>query len=75
MDQVFIGLFGVTAIFLSQQKNTKYKKYACIAGLLSQPFWFYAAYQAEQWGIFALSFLYTYAWLVGLKNNWITRTD
>ena len=47
-------------------------KYACLFGIAGQPFWFYSAFVAEQWGIFALCFFYTYSWLLGVKNNWLT---
>ena len=70
MEQIFIALFGVTAIFLSQHKSIQYQKFACIAGILAQPFWFYTTYQAEQWGLFGMSFLYAGSWLIGLKNYW-----
>ncbi len=39
--------------------------------MLGQPFWFYAAWQAGQWGIFAVSITYALAWLKGLWNYWI----
>lgn len=71
MEQIAIAVTGVIAIYLSQQSNEKLKKYACILGIIGQPFWFYSAYKAEQWGIFMLCFFYTYSWSVGLTNNWI----
>ncbi len=71
MEQIAIALTGAVAIWLSQQGNESLKKYACILGLIGQPFWFYATYKAEQWGIFGLTFFYTYSWLVGFKNNWL----
>jgi hypothetical protein len=71
MEQIAIAFTGVIAIFLSQQSNDKLKKFACLFGLVGQPFWFYAAYTNEQWGIFVLCFFYTYSWLIGFKNNWI----
>lgn len=71
MEQLFIALFGVTAIWLSQDKRESYRKYACILGLLGQPFWFYATYQAEQWGIFALCFIYALSWAKGLNHYWL----
>ena len=71
MEQVGLALTGAVAIYLSQQKDETLKRYACIFGLLGQPFWFYATYQAGQWGIFALSFIYTYSWAVGFRNNWL----
>ena len=40
-------------------------------GLAGQPFWFYTTWQAEQWGIFILSFFYAGAWAKGIYNYWI----
>lgn len=71
MEQLAIALTGVTAIFLSQSKSEHLRKWACWFGLVGQPFWFYAAYTAEQWGIFALCFLYTFSWARGVWNFWI----
>jgi hypothetical protein len=70
IDQIAIGLCGVTAIFLSQDRRESVRRYACLFGLASQPFWFYATYQAGQWGIFALSFLYALSWLRGFRQHW-----
>lgn len=69
-DQIGVALFGVTAVALSQM-GPKWHRYACIFGLLSQPFWFYATWTAGQWGIFALCFLYTFAWLNGFYRYWV----
>jgi hypothetical protein len=71
MDQIAIMLTGVTAVFLSQSKSERLRKYACIFGLIGQPFWFYATWQAEQYGIFALCFLYTFSWARGAWNFWL----
>ena len=71
ISQIFIALFGVTAVFLSQCHCQSKRRWASVFGLASQPFWFYTTYVAEQWGIFALSFLYAYSWALGFKNNWI----
>lgn len=73
MEQIAIALTGGIAIWLSQQHRESWKKYASILGLIGQPFWFYATYKAEQWGIFGLTFFYTYSWAVGFKNNWIKK--
>lgn len=69
--QMAIAFTGVIAIYLSQQSNNDLKKYACLFGLVGQPFWFYSAYTSEQFGIFALCFLYTYAWATGVKAHWL----
>tara|TARA_R110000851_G_scaffold297051_1_gene452273 strand:- start:210 stop:434 length:225 start_codon:yes stop_codon:yes gene_type:complete len=73
MEQIAIALTGLTAIFLTQQSKESWKKYACLFGLAGQPFWFYSAYTAEQWGIFVLCVGYTFCWLQGFKNNWLTN--
>jgi hypothetical protein len=70
MIQLFIALFGVTAVWLSQDARPKWRRWACVFGLCAQPFWFAATYRAEQWGIFGLCFLYTWSWLRGFRNNW-----
>ena len=69
--QAGIIIFGVLAIWLSQDRRQHVAKWASVAGLLGQPFWYYASYSAEQWGIFAISFLYTAAWARGFWNHWI----
>lgn len=69
--QIFIALFGVTAVALSQSTYASRRRWASVFGLLGQPFWFYAAFQAQQWGIFAICLLYTLSWGKGFYSNWL----
>ena len=71
VDQLGILLTGVIAVWLTQQKRESWRRWACIFGLLGQPFWFFAAWKAEQWGILAISTLYTYAWTRGIWTYWL----
>jgi hypothetical protein len=71
VDQVGILQTGVIAVWLTQQKRESWRRWACIFGLLGQPFWFHAAWKAEQWGILAISTLYTYAWARGIWTYWL----
>jgi len=71
MDQIAIALTGVVAIFLSQDESANRRKYACLFGLASQPFWFYSAYTAGQRGVLVLSAFYTMGWARGVYNNWV----
>jgi hypothetical protein len=71
MEQIGIALTGMIAVFLTQQSNEAWKRYACLFGLAGQPFWFYATIKAEQWGIAAMSVAYTYFWALGVWNNWL----
>ena len=72
LDQIAITLTGVIAVWLTQDKRLTWRRCACIFGLLAQPFWFYAAWKAEQWGIFAICALYTYAWARGVWTHWLS---
>lgn len=71
VDQIVIGVCGVSSVFLSQDENIRRRRWACIVGLIAQPFWMYATFVAEQWGIFALAFLYTWGWVRGVKTYWV----
>src|SRR5262245_18170151 len=71
LDQIGITFSGVIAVWLTQDKRATRQRWACIFGMLAQPFWFYAAWRAEQWGIFAMCTLYTYAWTRGLWTHWL----
>lgn len=75
LPQIGIALLGVTAILLTQSRSEKARRWACIVGLAAQPFWFWATYSAAQWGIFAMTFLYTASWGKGLWTHWIRRTE
>ena len=71
IEQIGIAIFGVAAVFLSQDARESWRKWACVFGLAGQPFWFMATFKAEQWGIFALCFLYAYSWARGIKTFWM----
>lgn len=73
MEQIAIAFTGVVTIWLSQDARSSWRKWACIFGILGQPFWFYSSYVAQQWGIFILAFFYTYSWIKGVYNFWIKR--
>lgn len=70
MAQAIICVFGILAMWLVTSRSPRFRMYGCVAGLVAQPAWLYTTYSHEQWGIFAMSFLYTASWLRGLANNW-----
>ncbi len=72
LEQIAIAFSGVIAVWLTQDKRESWRRWACIFGMLGQPFWFYAAWKAQQWGIFTLCALYTYAWTRGLWKHWLS---
>lgn len=68
-----IALTSIIAIFLTQSEDIKKQKFASIFGLIGQPFWFISSYESQQWGIFILCFLYTFAWLKGFYRFWVKK--
>ncbi|QIL83897.1 hypothetical protein G7047_14350 [Diaphorobacter sp. HDW4A] len=62
---------GDVYLWLSQARAESARRWACVFGMLGQPFWFYAAWQADQWGIFVVCVLYALAWMKGLWVYWI----
>ena len=75
ISQLTIVFTGATAVGLSQTNSAKLRKFAPIFGLMGQPAWFYATFTAEQWGIFAISFVYLALWIMGFYNHWIRRAS
>jgi len=71
MEQLAIAFTGCIAIWFVNDKRQSYQKLASVFGLAGQPFWFYSAYVTEQWGILALTLVYTASWAKGFYNNWI----
>lgn len=71
IEQIAIFITGISAVWLSQNEKSAMHKYACLFGLAGQPFWFYASYQASQWGILILTVFYTVAWAKGFYLFWI----
>ncbi len=71
IDQIAIALLGALAAWLSQDRRESFRRWACIFGMLGQPFWFYASWKAGQAGIFIVSVLYAVAWMRGVWVYWI----
>lgn len=69
--QIAITLLGPTAIWLSQSRSVRFQRWACIVGLVSQPFWFWAAWDSGQWGVFVVAVVCLLAWLKGLWVFWL----
>lgn len=72
LDQIAICICGFSSVWLSQDIKPARQKYACVFGMIAQPFWYYATYKAHQWGIFLVCFLYTIAWAKGIYNYWLS---
>lgn len=69
--QVGIALCGVTAVFLSQDTRTSWRRWSSVFGLCGQPFWIVETFTHQQWGILALTVLYAWSWGRGFWTYWI----
>jgi hypothetical protein len=70
ISQFMIALCGCSAIWLVSRRE-HWKRWGYIIGLVGQPFWLYTSLYNDQWGIFALSLWYAYAWCQGIYNYWL----
>ena len=71
--QAALVAFGVSAVYLTQSHDPRVRRWACIVGMLGQPFWFYAAY--PQPGMLVVVALYTFCWGQGIWRNWIAPRE
>lgn len=71
IEQTVIAVCGTASVWLSQDHRLERQRWACLVGLAAQPFWAYATWNAAQWGIFALSFVYAASWCRGIWNFWL----
>lgn len=67
--QLAIAILGAAAVWMSQSPNPRARRYAPVVGLAAQPFWIVATFEAEQWGMFALAFVYSAAWARGIVTQ------
>jgi hypothetical protein len=71
MVQWAIFITGAVAILLTQLSDRRAQRAACLVGLIGQPFWLFSTWTSHQWGMFALSVLYAFAWFAGVWINWV----
>lgn len=71
IDQIGIAVTGTVAVFLTQSTRPERRRYACLFGIVGQPFWFYSTYHAQQWGTLFICLIYATAWLKGLWTHWL----
>lgn len=73
LEQIGIAIFGVAAIALSQDARESHRRWACVCGMCAQPFWIWTSIANQQWGILALTVLYTWSWWRGVRTYWWRR--
>lgn len=69
--QACIAFMSLAATYLSLHATRQ--RYACFFGLGVQPLWMIATYQSQQWGMFALCFVYGGLWAQSAWKHWGKR--
>lgn len=70
--EIMIFVLGSGAVFLLNLNN-RWSRWGAVLGLISEPFWFLSAYASGSWGVFAVSFIYTISYVVGIYNFWFRK--
>lgn len=70
--QAGLTAFACGAIILLGRKD-RWQRWGYIVGMAGQPFWFWSSVSAGQWGVFAVSCVFTVGYAQGIWNYWIRR--
>jgi hypothetical protein len=73
LSQSIAVITGCWSMWLVNQKHEEHpnKRWACILGLISEPFWLYTLIFHGQWIAIIIKLFYTYSWSLGIYNFWI----
>lgn len=71
VEQTTIALCGIATVWLSQDPDVSLQRWACVVGLIAQPFWLTTTYRAKQWGMFVLAIGYTLGFMRGVWTFWL----
>lgn len=70
-SQIWVTIFGLSAIGLMQLQRPRVRRWGVIAGLIGQPAWYCQLVIHGQWGMLPVFVGYTSLWVFGLWNLWI----
>ena len=64
-----LPICSVTGVLCSTSLNTKMRRVGFSMGILSQPFWYYAAFESYNFGMFINTNFFTIMWLYRLGGE------
>lgn len=67
---VVLGCWSMWLVNLKHKEHPN-KRWACILGLISEPFWMYTLIYHQQYIAIIVKFFYTVSWSMGIYNFWI----
>ena len=70
-EQIPLAVLSLTAIILTTSRGARARRWGPVVGLLSQPLWIYATWNAPgQGGMLLVSWVYVAVWIRAIRNNW-----
>lgn len=73
MEQIFLAVFGLAAMYFAMGDNPLLRKWAPVVGLAGQPFWFIATIPTKQWGMVLLCTAYSLIYIKGIWSHWVNN--
>ena len=73
INQIIITITGLLSVYLVNNPQSKYYKYACLVALVGQPSWFISSLATGQIGVQVVTGVYSIIWLRSAYKLWIKK--
>ncbi len=73
MLHIFLAVLSIAALYSVTHQNPRLRKAAPIFGVTAQPFWLYAAWTSQEWGILVVTCVYAAIWIKDLVYTWFLK--
>lgn len=67
---IFISVLSLSSLGLAYYKARDLRRYACLCGLLAQPFWIAHVVLTQSWGIVVLTPVYAVIYILAVWQHW-----
>lgn len=71
VSQLWVTIFGVTALWMAQSRQERWRAAAVLFGLLGQPGWYFQLVIHGQWFMLPAFVAYTACWVRGFWIHWM----
>lgn len=68
--QTMIAALTIPALYLVGRQD-HWRRWGFLIGLLSQPFWLWATWHDQAWGMLIVTVFCTLTWALGVWNHWV----
>lgn len=68
--QTMIAALTIPALYLVGRQD-HWRRWGFVIGLASQPFWLWATWSDQAWGMLIVAVFCTGTWALGVWNHWV----